>query len=200
MISQCSIRDLLWQRSFPKPEILQFTVEQFQLMYQRGILEDVDRYELIAGEILKMSPIGLKHAACVGRLTNNLVLKLGKRAIIWAQNPIYLGENSLPQPDITLLQYRDDFYSASFPTPADILLVIEVSDSSLEYDRDIKSKLYGMAGIPQMWLVDVNRQIIMDFRQPSALGYKQISLCTAVDRLAILACEGIELLWQEVFA
>ncbi|TYQ28976.1 Uma2 family endonuclease [Pseudanabaena sp. UWO311] len=182
-----------------KPHVMQFTVEQFQLMYERGVFADSDRYELINGEIIAMSPIGIKHAVCVGRLTNNLVLKLGARVTVWVQNPIDLANKSQPQPDIAVLKYRDDFYEYALPTPADILLIIEVADSSLEYDRDVKTKLYGVAGIPQMWLFDVNTKTIMGFSQPSELGYKQTCLYTQGDRLSILAFDDVVFEWQELF-
>lgn len=132
-------------------------------------------------------------------MTNNLVIKLGIRVIVWSQNPIDLANKSQPQPDIAVLKYRDDFYEEGLPTPADILLIIEVADSSLEYDRDVKSKLYGVAGIPQMWLFDVNTKTITGFSQPSELGYKQIYRYTQGDRLSILAFDDVVFEWQELF-
>jgi Uma2 family endonuclease len=182
-----------------KPHLVQFTVEQFQLMAEKGVFADSDRYELINGEIIAMSPIGTKHAACVSRLSKLLEKKLGDRVILSVQNSIQLANKSQPQPDIAVLKYRDDFYEESLPTPADILLIIEVADSSLEYDRDVKANLYGVAGIPQMWLFDVNTKTIMGFSQPSELGYKQTCLYTQGDRLSILAFEGVVFEWQELF-
>ena len=202
MTAQLLVPSLSPNQELPNPDqphAMQFTVEQFQLMYERGVFVDSDRYELINGEIIAMSPIGLKHAVYVGRLTNNLVLKLGIRVIVWSQNPIDLGNKSQPQPDIVVLKYRDDFYEEALPTPADILLIIEVADTSLDYDRDVKSKLYGVAGIPQMWLFDVNTKTIMGFSQPSELGYKQTCLYTQGDRLSILAFADVVFEWQELF-
>lgn len=202
MATQLLVSSLPPHQELPNPDhphVMQFTVEQFQLMYERGVFADSDRYELINGEIITMSPIGLKHAVCVGRLTNNLVLKLGSRVIIWVQNPIDLGNKSLPQPDIVVLQYRDDFYEEALPKPADILLIIEVADSSLEYDRDIKAPLYATAGITQMWLFDVNTKTITGFSQPSELGYKQTCLYTQGDRPSILAFDDVVFEWQELF-
>ena len=202
MTAQLLVPSLSPNKELPnpdKPHVVQFTVEQFQLMYERGVFVDSDRYELINGEIIAMSPIGLKHAVYVGRLTNNLVIKLGIRVIVWSQNPIDLANKSQPQPDIAVLKYRDDFYEEALTTPADILLIIEVADSSLEYDRDVKSKLYGVAGIPQMWLFDVNTKTITGFSQPSEFGYKQIYRYTQGDRLSILAFDDVVFEWKELF-
>jgi len=182
-----------------KPHAKQFTVEQFQLMYERGVFADSDRYELINGEITTMSPIGRKHAACVNRLSKLLEKKLGDRVILSVQNSILLADKSQPQPDIAVLKYRDDFYEDALPTPADILLIIEVADSSLDYDRDVKANLYAAAGIPQMWLFDVNTKMITGFSQPSELGYKQIYRYTQGDRLSILAFDDVVFEWQELF-
>ena len=202
MTAQLLVSSLSPNQELPnpdKPHVMQFTVEQFQLMYERGVFADSDRYELINGEITTMSPIGRKHAVCVGRLTNKLALKLGTKIIVWVQNPIDLGNKSQPQPDIAVLKYRDDFYEEALPTPADILLIIEVADSSLEYDRDVKANLYAAAGIPQMWLFDVNTKMITGFSQPSELGYKQIYRYTQGDRLSILAFDDVVFEWQELF-
>ncbi len=202
MTAQLLVPSLSPNQELPNPDqphVMQFTVEQFQLMYERGVFVDSDRYELINGEIIAMSPIGLKHAVYVGRFSKKLESKLSQQVIIWVQNPIDLGNKSQPQPDIVVLKYRDDFYEEALPTPADILLIIEVADSSLDYDRDVKSKLYGVAGIPQMWLFDVNTKTIMGFSQPSELGYKQTCLYTQGDRLSILAFDDVVFEWLELF-
>jgi Uma2 family endonuclease len=168
-------------------------------MYEKGIFAESDRLELINGEIITMSPIGLKHAVCVARITNRFVPKLEDRAIIWVQNPILLANNSQPQPDLAVLKYRDDFYEEALPTPADVLLIVEVADSSIAYDRDVKTNLYATAGIPEMWLFDVNTKTITSFSQPSDLGYKQIYHYTQGDRLSILAFDDVVFEWQELF-
>jgi Uma2 family endonuclease len=168
-------------------------------MYESGIFSESDRIELINGEIIEMSPIGKKHAACINRLLKKLEKNLGDLVILSVQNSILLADKSQPQPDIAVLKYREDFYKEALPTPADILLIIEVADSSLEYDRDIKSKLYAAAGIPQMWLFDVNAEIITGFAYPSELGYKQINHYTKGDRISITAFDNVVFAWQELF-
>lgn len=119
-----------------------FTVDQYHKMAESGILKEDDRVELIRGEIIEMSPIGTKHAACVNRLVNLLVLLLGKRVIVAPQNPVVLDNNSEPQPDVALLKPRDDFYATAHPQPQDIFLLIEVADSTILYDREEKITLY----------------------------------------------------------
>ena len=176
-----------------------FTTEQYHLMHEAGVFAEGDRLELINGEITEMSPIGRKHATCVARSTKVFELKLGDRSIIWSQNPIRLVDNSEPQPDLTILKLRDDFYEDSLPTPADILLIIEVADSTITYDREIKSPLYAAAGIPEMWLFDVNRKIIEGYSQPSALGYKRMQRYEQNDTFSMLAFPDVTFAWHEVF-
>lgn len=181
------------------PQVLKFTIEQFRLMYEKGIFAESDRLELINGEVITMFPLGTKHAACVNRLLKLLEKKLGDSIVLSVQNSILLANNSQPQPDLAVLKYRDDFYEEALPTPADILLVVEVADSSLEYDRDVKANLYATAGIPEMWLFDVNTKTITGFSQPSDLGYKQIYHYTQGDRLSILTFDDVVFEWQELF-
>ncbi len=133
-----------------------FTVEDYHKMAEVDILGEDDRVELIDGEIIEMAPIGRLHAVCVVRLTDLFGETLRRRAIVWAQNPIGLGERSEPQPDLALLRWRPNFYADADPRPEDVLLIIEVADTSLAYDRDIKVPLYARAGIPEVWLVDLN--------------------------------------------
>ncbi len=114
-----------------------FTVTDFERMAENGILSENDRVELIEGEIIEMSPIGKSHAACVDRFTR-LLSRLDNKVILRVQGPIQLDDYSEPQPDLTLLRHRDDFYAGSLPRPADVLLVIEVADSTFDYDRFMK--------------------------------------------------------------
>ncbi|MBD2677553.1 MULTISPECIES: Uma2 family endonuclease [Nostoc] len=162
-----------------------FTVEQYHKMLESGILTEDDRVELIRGEIIEISPIGTKHAACVNRLINLLVQLLGKRVIVAAQNPIVLNDNSQPQPDVALLKPRDDFYATAHPQPQDIFLLIEVADSTIEYDREEKIPLYAEANIIEVWLVDINEQIVEVYQQPTAAGYQHIQKFTSGQTLSI---------------
>ncbi|MDW8060794.1 MAG: Uma2 family endonuclease [Thermomicrobium sp.] len=142
-------------------------------MVAAGILGPEDRVELVEGELLDMSPIGWAHQACVNRLTEFFVALLQGRAIVQPQGPIRLSEHSVPQPDLALLRPRPDYYAAGGPTPADVLLLVEVSDTTLPYDRDVKVPLYARHGIPEVWLVDLASEQLVTFRDPSGEGYRQ---------------------------
>ena len=178
---------------------LRFTTEQYHLMHEVGVFQEGDRLELINGEITNMSPIGRKHVACIIRLDKLIQKKLGDRVMVSTQNSIYLDDNSQPQPDLAILKPRDDFYESGLPTPADILLIIEVADSSLDYDRHVKAPLYAAVGIPEMWLFDVNQKLIEGYTQPSRSGYKQIHRYDEGDTLSIIAFPDVTFNWHEMF-
>jgi Uma2 family endonuclease len=148
-----------------------FTVEQYERMIEAGVFPPEYRAELIEGEIIEMSPIGPRHAACVGRLTQMLSLLLQREAIVWVQNPIRLDDRSEPEPDICVLRPRADFYGESLPTPADVLLVVEVSETTLDYDRRRKLPLYARAGVPEVWIVNLTDERIETFADPAGGDY-----------------------------
>jgi Uma2 family endonuclease len=149
-----------------------FTVAEYDRMGETGILTADDRVELVEGEIIEMSPIGRRHAACVGRLTNVFGRLLAKTAIVWVQNPIVLDDYSEPQPDVALLKRRDDFYERSLPMPDDVLLVIEVAETTIEYDRQIKVPLYARAGIAEVWLVNLVDEQVEIYTEPVNNAYQ----------------------------
>jgi Uma2 family endonuclease len=151
-----------------------FTVEQYERMIETGILTKHDRVELIGGEIVEMSPIGSSHAACVNRLNTLLVQKLGRGAIVSVQNPVMLDDRSEPQPDLALLKWRDDFYGQSRPTPDDVLLLIEVSDTTLKYDRQVKAPLYARAGVRELWVVNLQDEEVEVYSQPAEGAYRLV--------------------------
>ncbi len=148
-----------------------FTVDDYYRMAEAGILGEDDRVELIEGEILEMSPIGGRHMACVNRLTRVFVPAVGDAAIVSIQNPIRLDNRSEPQPDLVLMRPKDDYYASGHATPADVLLVVEVADSSIEFDRQIKAPLYARHAVPELWVVDLGRDHVMVYREPAATGY-----------------------------
>jgi Uma2 family endonuclease len=149
--------------------------EEYHQMVGAGILSEDERVELIQGEILEMSPIGNPHAACLRRLLRLLSPSLGLDVMIDVQNPIHLPEErSEPQPDLVLLRAREDGYAAEPPTAGDILLVVEIADSSLAYDRDVKVPLYGRSGIPETWLLDLPGDSIVIYRRPGPQLYQSI--------------------------
>lgn len=179
--------------------IHKFTVLQYHLMHEAGVFANGDRLELINGEIREMSPIGIKHAVSVAKAAKNFEQKLGDRTIVWVQNPILLANNSEPQPDLAILKWRNDFYAEALPTPDDILLIIEVVDSTISYDRDVKMPLYAANGIPEMWLFDVNQKIIAGYSQPSVSGYKRMQRYEESDTLAMLTFPESIFSWEQLF-
>lgn len=154
------------------PTLHRFTIDDLERMVTAGILRPDDRVELIEGELIDLVPISWPHQACVDRLAELFVRHVGRLAIVRIQGPIRLSERSLPQPDLALLRPQQDDYAEAGPTPADVLLIVEVSDTTLPYDRDTKVPLYARYGIPEVWLVDLTGQRILLFRAPHAEGYR----------------------------
>jgi len=150
------------------------TVSDYQRMGEAGILDQNARVELIAGEIIDMAPIGSLHAGTVNRLIRMLERTVGDAAVLSVQNPIVLGPYSEPEPDVALLKPRGDFYTAAHPVPDDVLLIIEVADTTVRYDREVKVPLYASTGIPEVWLIDLARKAVEVYRQPSEHGYREV--------------------------
>jgi Uma2 family endonuclease len=150
-----------------------FTVSDYYKMAEVGILSPDDRVELIRGEILKMSPIKSPHAGIVNELSELLILALSGRATVTVQNPLRINKNSEPEPDIVVAKYRKDKYRAAHPRPEDVFLLIEVADSSLSFDRNVKNPLYAQAGIPEYWIVNLNDRQIEVFRSPTEGEYQE---------------------------
>lgn len=149
------------------------SIERYQQMVASGLLGHDDRVELIEGEVLDMAPIGSQHAALTARVNKFFVLGAGDRAIVWPGGPIDLGQFSEPQPDLSLLRPCADYYASRMPQVADVLLVVEVSDTSLNFDQTIKRDLYARYGIVEYWIVDVNAQRVSVYRDPTPRGYAQ---------------------------
>jgi len=150
------------------------TVDDFHRMGAAGILGEDDRVELIDGEMIEMAPIGSKHFAMVNRLSRMLVFAAETQTIVSTQNPIALPPQSEPQPDVALLSPRADDYRDNLPTAADVLLLIEVADTTLAYDRDIKIPIYARPGIPEVWLFDLHSRSLSVHRDPGPNGYQKV--------------------------
>ena len=150
------------------------SVHDFHRMGEAGILAGDDRIELIDGGLIDMAPIGSAHAGMVMHLNQRLTRALAGRAIVSPQNPVRLDERSEPQPDIAILRNRRDSYQESHPGPSDVLLVIEIADSSLDYDRDVKVPLYARHGVPEVWLVDLNARHVGIYRRPDGGAYREV--------------------------
>ena len=175
-----------------------FTVEEYHRMHAAGILTEDDRVELLEGEILAMAPISSRHAACVNNLARIFQEKLGKKAIVSVQNPIRIGEHSEPQPDIALLKPRPDFYFSQLPGPENVLLLVEVAETSVSYDRDLKIPLYFRAGIPEVWLVDLESRTVTVFTGPKAQGYAEERVFRADQALFSRVFPDLRLTVQEL--
>ena len=170
-----------------------FNIREYERMIEDGILSEDENVELIEGEIVEMSPIGKRHAACVDRLSDLLRDYAGKSAIVRGQGPIQLPDFSEPQPDIALLRRRDDFYAGDLPIPSDVFLVVEVAETSLKNDRNVKVPLYAKAGIPEVWLIDLKNEIIWVFTQPTEGGYNASGRTRRGDSIAVEALPGVVL-------
>ena len=164
-----------------------FTRAEYHRMAEAGILSEDSPVELIEGEILEMSPIGRRHKACVDRLTDILVPAVRGVAIVRVQSSIVLGERSEPEPDLVLLRRRDDFYAEADETPEDVLLVVEVADSSEVYDRRTKAPLYARHGIPELWIANLNRDQIIVYHDPTPAGYATTRVARRGESISPLA-------------
>ena len=151
----------------------QITVDEFYGMAEAGILHPEARLELLDGVIIEMAPIGSHHAATVNKFTMTLTQGVGNRAIVQIRGPLRVNDSSLLEPDVLLLRRRADFYFSRVPEPGDVLLLIEVADSTVGYDRYSKLPAYAQAGIPEVWLVVVReeRRFVEVYAEPSAEGY-----------------------------
>jgi Uma2 family endonuclease len=153
----------------------QFTVHDYTRMRETGILTEDDRVELLDGEIYLMSPLGSLHIAIVNRLNKLLMRQIGDDAILSIQNSVQLNDYSEPQPDVALLSPRTDYYEQALARPDDILLLIEVSDTSLDYDREQKLPRYAASNVAEVWIIDVDQQIIEQYSQPMQGQYTHIN-------------------------
>ncbi len=149
-------------------------VEEYYKMAEVGILKPDDHVELVNGEIFEMSPIGSRHAAIVDHFAKVMNQLFGGQAIVRIQNPIRFDNNNEPEPDISLLKYRSDYYSSAHPGPADVLALIEVAGSSISFDREVKAPLYATHGIREYWIIDLNNDQIEAYRNPKGDTFTEI--------------------------
>ena len=181
-----------------QPNIRRFTVAEYYQMGEVGILGPEDRTELIDGEIIVMSPIGTPHAWCVAYYNRSLSRKLGDRAEVIIQNPIHLDDHSEPLPDILVL--RPGHYSRQeHPTAADVLLLIEVSDTTLRFDRHTKVPRYARSGVPEVWVTNLGGETIHAFRDPTPSGvYATTFVRHRGERIAPAAFPDLDLSVDEI--
>jgi Uma2 family endonuclease len=175
-----------------------FTVDEYHRMAEAGVLTEDDRVELLDGEVVVMAPIGARHAACVDRLNELLVFAAARRAIVRVQNPVRLDDHSEPQPDVVLVRRAEDFHASRTPGPEDTLLAIEVGDSSVRFDRDVKAPLYARTGIIELWLVDLGANEVSVCRRPGPDGYGDMRVKRVGDVLSPQALPEVALKVDEV--
>jgi Uma2 family endonuclease len=164
-----------------------FTADEYHRMAQVGILSRRDRVELIDGEIVVMSPIGSRHAACVSCATRALIRAVDDNAIVQAQSSVRLDLYYEPEPDLVLLRPRADFYATRHRTPGDVLLVVEIADSSLGYDRDTKAPIYAMSGIGEYWLADLAANVVWRYTSAEKSTYRRVEQHRRGESIAPLA-------------
>jgi len=170
-----------------------FTVDEWHRMGDAGLFGDSARMELLDGEVIEMSPIGSPHASCVARLTLLLISAVGPRALIFPQNPVVLDDYSEPQPDIAVLAPQREGYSRVHPSPAEILLLIEVADATLAFDRDRKSLAYARAGVRQTWIVDLSGDEVLVMDSPGPDGYGRVRAVRRGGALEIETLAGVQI-------
>jgi Uma2 family endonuclease len=175
-----------------------FTADEFERMVEAGIFGHEERLELIDGEIVEMSPVGPGHGAAIACLTKRLILGLGDRAVVWIQSSAVVALRSVPQPDLALLRPRS--YRRANPRPDDILLVVEVADSSLRYDRRRKVRLYAIAGIPEYWVVGVEHEWVEVYRAPEGEVYRDVRRVPLEDTIAPLSFPDLLIPVADIFA
>lgn len=166
-------------------------------MAEAGIFHEDDRVELLDGEIVEMSPIGNRHAACVKRL-NRLSRRVGERALVGVQDPVRLSDEAELRPDVSLLRLRADFYAADAPRPEDVFLLIEVADTSLAYDSGEKSAAYARAGVPEVWIVNLAAGEVLVRREPAGAVYRIETTRRRGERLEVAALPGVVLAVDEL--
>jgi Uma2 family endonuclease len=168
-----------------------FTVQEWHHMGKTGLFGEDARMELLDGEVIEMAPIGSRHAGCVKYLARALIVAAGDRAVVAIQDPVVLDHRSEPQPDLAVLAPRSDGYRESHPTPPEIILLIEVSDTTLAFDRDIKAASYARAGVPECWIVDLAGDQVLVMRDPSPSGYGDVRRAERDDQVGVEALPGV---------
>jgi Uma2 family endonuclease len=177
-----------------------FTVEEYHRMAEAGILGEDERVELIEGEIIQMAPIGPRHAGCVINATRLFITRLGDRAVVSPQNPVVIRPRSEPQPDLVLLRQRAVSYSRELPASQDVLLAVEVAETTVRLDRLVKARLYARAAIPEFWLCLARDGAIEVYRGPSVDGYAGVTLHSPGQAVSPLAFPDVSFAVTDFFA
>lgn len=177
-----------------------FSVAEFERMGEAGVVASDARLELVEGELIDMAPIGSRHAGTVDDLARRLWSAVGNKALVRVQNPLVLDDLTEVQPDLALLVPRGDFYRDGHPRPADVLLLIEVAEASLRYDREVKLPLYAQAGIPEVWLVDLAAPALLILRAPDGKRYRETTALASPGALAAVRLPALAIELAGLFA
>lgn len=169
------------------------SVDDYHRMAADGLFSEDDRVELIEGEIVEMTAIGNRHSGSVRRLIHLFSQQFGGRVIVDAQDPVRLGDWSEPEPDLTLLVWRDDFYVPVGPTAADVVLLVEVADSSVGFDRGVKAPLYARHGVREYWLIDLPAGVLEVRRRPGPDGYREVRRLRRGEAITLEAFPEVDL-------
>jgi Uma2 family endonuclease len=184
------------QPASPAPH--RFTIDEYHRMADAGLFGEDDRIELLDGEIVEMAPIGSRHAGCVNKLTRLFIERAQGRGIVAVQNPILVPDHSEPQPDLAVLRPRSDDYAEAHPLPPDVLLVVEVADTTVAWDRRRKVPLYAAASLLEVWLVDLPAGAIEVFRDAHDGEYTAVTTARPGDVLAPLGLPEVQLRVDEI--
>lgn len=166
------------------------SVQEYHRMAETGVLAEEDRVELLNGRIIYMSPIGSKHAACVEKIVELLKQALAGQAMARAQNPVILDEHSELEPDVAIVKTKDNYYADRHPVADEVILVIEVADTSIEKDRLVKQPLYAAAKIPEYWIVNLEKDEVEVYRSPLDLQYRSRHIFLRGDEIALSGFGG----------
>jgi Uma2 family endonuclease len=175
-----------------------FSVDDYYKMLDAGILTPEDRVELIDGEIFEMSPIGSRHLACVNRATRLLTMAFGTRVVVSVQNPLQLSNYTEPEPDLVLLKPRADDYAAKKPAAGDALLVVEVAETTLRFDRGVKLPRYAKAGVPEVWIENLNEDCLLVYRDPSGAAYSTSLTLRSGESVSVVALPDVVFAVEEL--
>ena len=167
------------------------TVEQYHRMGEAGVFAPDVRIELIEGQVVEMAPVGSRQYAAVSRLSRLLIQAIGGRALVSPQLPIQLDRMSELEPDLGIFKPRDDCYATTLPTGADALLVIEISDTTLDYDVRIKGPLYARHGVPEYWIFDLPARALRCFREPRGDEYTSVTAKETPDVVTLPGLQGL---------
>jgi Uma2 family endonuclease len=179
---------------------MRITIDRYQKMVTSGVLTPRDRVELIEGEILDRAPIGTRHASVTRRLHKRLMMVVGDDAVVGAANPVDLGDASEPEPDLLVLRPQADDYVRAHPQAHDVLLLVEVSDSSFAFDQGAKRALYAKFGVSEYWVVDVNSRRIFAYAGPVQSAFQRTREYVIGDTISPQAFPNVKIIVNELFS